>query len=276
MNYKGKQKLVRVNRRVKLAYGAAIARSLSSYNYKAIGEINDNDYVMVGYPKSGNTWMQNLLACILYGIDGYHLPDHITQEIIPDLDYKVFYKRMSNVMAFKTHDLPKAHFKNIIHLVRDPRDVMASYFAMVSGKGGKTTIEKMVMEGDQLLFGTWWDHMKAYKANQPKCRMLTVRYEDLISNTAAELRRIINFMGIDRDNDLIDRVLRGNSIATMKMKERHFGFDKRSIHKDKWVKGASFVRNGKAGSGKKELSPEVLDYIILRSEEYMKDYSYKV
>ena len=106
---------------------------------------------MVGYPKSGNTWMQNLLAGIMYGIDGRYSPDKLVQELIPDLDYKVIYKRISDKMLFKTHDLPKSTYNNIIYLVRDPRDVMASYYAMVSGQGVDTTASKMIINEDQLL-----------------------------------------------------------------------------------------------------------------------------
>ena len=276
MNYQYKKKIILFNRSVRCAYGRALVKSVSGYNYKSITNITPNDFVMVGYPKSGNTWMQNLLAGILYGVDGSYLPDQLTQELIPDLDYKIFYKRLSKQMVFKTHDKPRNNFKNIIHLVRDPRDVMASYHAMVVGKGGSTSMEKMIKEEDQLLFGTWWDHMKACREYAPSCNMLTVRYEDLVSNTKNELKRIVTFLNIDRHDDLLDRVVEGNSIEEMKLKENKFGFDKRSIQKDKWVEGHSFVRQGKVGSAKKEVPREMLEYIIKKSREYMIDLSYNI
>lgn len=275
MNYKSKKKIIKFNRKVRCSFGNIIAKSIKTYNYKGILDIQAHDFVMVGYPKSGNTWMQNLLAGVLYGIDGEYLPDQLTQEVIPDLDYKIFYKRLSEKMIFKTHEVPNSKFKNIIHLVRDPRDVMASYYAMVVGKGGKTSMEKMIKEEELLLFGSWWDHMKACNDHATSSNRIIVKYEDLIDDTKGQLKRILSFINEERSEELLDRVVSGNAIDHMKEKEKKFGFDKRSIQKDKWVEGHTFVRQGKVGAAKKEVSSELTNYIINKSQQYMLDLAYK-
>ena len=46
-----------------------ITQFLASDFYIPINKTNINDIFIVGFPKSGNTWMQSLIAGIQYGID---------------------------------------------------------------------------------------------------------------------------------------------------------------------------------------------------------------
>ena len=275
MDYRSKKRIVGINRNFSKRFGRLIAYSLKRYNYENISNIYHSDIIMVGYPKSGNTWMQNLLAGIMYGIDGRYSPDKLVQELIPDLDYKVIYKRISDKMLFKTHDLPKSTYNNIIYLVRDPRDVMASYYAMVSGQGVDTTASKMIINEDQLLFGNWWDHTRYCRNIMQDHNVLLVRYEDLITNTKEQLRRILKFIKEERSEELLELVVNGNSLSNMKKKQTRFGYDKKFIESEKWNQGASFIRTGKVGSSKKELPTELLSYIIKNSEKHMIAFGYE-
>src|ERR1700728_3872206 len=88
---------------------------------RSIEDIDPGDIVVAGYPKSGNTWMQYLLAGLRFGIDVRLAPDSLVQELIPDMHSKRFYKRHLAPMFFKTHQLPKREFRRVIYLVRDGR-----------------------------------------------------------------------------------------------------------------------------------------------------------
>ena len=274
MHYNRKKFLINLNRKVKLGYWKLISNTLKKYNYEPLDNIRPSDIVMAGYPKSGNTWMQNLLAGLIYGIDTHYLPDKLTQELIPDLDYKLFFKRMGNEMCFKTHDLPSPKFRKVIHLIRDPRDVMASYYAMVKGRGKNVSQRSLIVDNEEMLFGNWHNHTNAWRDNPYKAEILLVRYEDLISDTSNEIKRILNFIGLERTNDTINRAIAGNSIIEMKKKEALYGFDKQFINKENWVEGHTFVRNGQKGGGKKELEPELVDFILSKNKDLLNYYKY--
>lgn len=275
MNYQLKKRLIDVKRSVNLKGGKLIASYLQKYNYESIDDIGDSDFIMVGYPKSGNTWMQNLLAGVLFGIDTNFLPDSLTQEVIPDLDYKVFYKRFTDKMCFKTHDYPNKKFKNIIHLVRNPVDVMASYYAMTKGRGKINNPKDLIVGEQSLLFGTWANHSKSWIENPYNANIHTIKYEDLLMNPLEEMKKILSFMSIERPDDLILRAVEGNSLSNMKRKEKELGFDKRFIRPENWVEGHTFVRTGKKGKGKEELPLELLEYISNQSKEQMAYFGYQ-
>jgi hypothetical protein len=276
MKYSSKKFLIGLNRSLKLSSGKIIARYLRKYNYESLDKVSANDFVMAGYPKSGNTWMQNLLAGLIYGIDTKYLPDRLTQELIPDLDYKLFYKRCSANMCFKTHDFPSPLYKNVIHLIRDPRDVMASYYAMAFGRGKISDQKKMIVDGENLLFGTWADHTKLWKDNPYNANLLVIKYEDLLTDPFDQLRNIAQFMNIDRSDELIQRVISGNSLSMMKTKEKDLGFDKAFIRPENWKEGHTFVRSGQQGAGKKELDQDMISYIEKQAHEFMEFYGYSL
>lgn len=274
MDYQSKKKLIDLRRKGKIFTGSCIAKYLKKYNYESLGNIREHDVVMAGYPKSGNTWMQNLLAGVLYGIDTKHLPDSLTQELIPDLDYKVFFKRFQEGMCFKTHDYPAKEFKKVIHLVRDPRDVMASYFAMVTGRGKQISQEQLIIEKRELLFGSWSEHCAKWIENPYGASILLVKYEDLLADPVREMHNILNFMNLERDPELIERAVDGNSLHHMKRKEKEMGFDKRFIRPQNWKEGHTFVRSGKKGSGKTELNSKLLEYLIEECNVQMDHFGY--
>jgi len=99
-------------------------------NYTPIEDVYENDFFIAAFPKSGITWMQNLLVGILLDSTSIFLTPKLVNEIIPDLHAKTFYKRFFKNMFFKTHSLPEKQFKKVLHLVRDGRDAMVSYHKM--------------------------------------------------------------------------------------------------------------------------------------------------
>lgn len=65
------------------------------------------DIFVVGYPKSGNTWMQNLAAAIAFGTDPHLTPDQLVNDLVPDVHDQAFYRRYRTPMFFKAHYLPR-------------------------------------------------------------------------------------------------------------------------------------------------------------------------
>ena len=94
--------------------------------FDPIGQFQDDDVFIAGFPKSGNTWLQLIIATMIYGLDPARSPEKLTQELVPDVHYKEFFKRFRSPTVFKTHDLPRPEHRRVINIVRDGRDVLCS------------------------------------------------------------------------------------------------------------------------------------------------------
>ena len=223
-----------------------------------INETMPQDIFIAGFPKSGNTWMQSLISGILYGIDTQYLPYRLALEIVPDVHARLFYKRFGEVTFFKTHHLPRPEYKRVIYLVRDGRDALVSYYAMHKNLGVDVTLEEMVKNGKHLFPSKWHQHVKAWHQNPYSADVITVTYENLINSPITELQKICKFAGIERSEEILKKVIEGNSFENMNKKASRF---KDLDHID-WVggKGQQFFRAGKIGSYKNEMSLELQKY----------------
>lgn len=93
------------------------------------------------------------------------------------------------------HLWPEARF---VHIVRDPRDVARSCLGMGWAGNVWTGVEQWV-EAERL-----WERVRA---DLPRHRRLEIRYEDLVLDVRATLRRICAFIGIDGGESAIDAML---------------------------------------------------------------------
>ena len=227
------------------------------------------DIFFVGFPKSGNTWLQNLAAGIIFGIDTKYLPDKLTQVLIPNVHGQKYYKRIFNFTCFKSHLLPQPDYKKVVYIVRDGRDSLVSYYHMMRADGKSTTMENIVLKGENLFPCKWNHHVRKWKENKYKADILWVRYEDLLTNPLKEMKRFCTFIGIERSEETIKRSIEGNSFKKMQEKENEFGWDNK-----KWNKDEKFIRKGKTGEYIKEMSGDLINFFVTESKEELLELGY--
>src|SRR5579862_3808690 len=95
---------------------------------RPIGETEPSDIFVCGFPRSGHTWFQNLLAGVVFGANPEFAHDSLIQDLVPDVHYKRFYKRYGPNAYFKSHALPRKEYRRVVYLLRDGRDAMVSYY----------------------------------------------------------------------------------------------------------------------------------------------------
>lgn len=213
------------------------------------------DVFVVGYPKSGNTWYQNLVSGVMFGVNPLLAPDTLIQELAPDVHYKRYYKRFWTPMFFKSHRFPQEAYRRVIYLVRDGRDALVSYYHYRAAMTGvEPDFARMVATGEGIM-GRWHEHVEAWLANPYGAEMMLVRYEDLQQDTVTELERLCAFAGVERDRTWLEQVASAATFDKMRNKEksgRYFRED------PDWPEDKLFNRRGVVGSYKDEMPPDIL------------------
>lgn len=166
---------------------------------------------VVGYPRSGNTWLGHLLADAL-GC-GYNSYDGEQCDYPGDQTDTPYLVRKSHA-----HETPDPEHTILIY--RDPRDVAVSLWfylqlpdllMAIGGMNGH--IDKLGVES----YGAMWEAWRAHAAR------VTVRYEHLTIWTAETLRRVIHAAaGVDAPELSLERAVNRQSFNVAR---RRYGPD---------------------------------------------------
>jgi hypothetical protein len=212
-----------------------------------------DDIFITGFPKSGNTWCQNLLAGILHNLDLENVPDSVIQKLVPAVGYKPTYQRFIERMVFKTHETTRPDYRHVVLLIRDARDVMVSYLHHDAAHLGIPSEAIDFVDHVERYAPAWRNHVEGWLNNPYNAHLITVRYEDLANDCVGQLSRLCSFMGIERDRQLLESVAQKASFAEMRRRELRFGSDN-----PRWPREHRFCRRGIVGSYRDEMPDEAL------------------
>jgi hypothetical protein len=240
---------------------------------------------LASYPKSGNTWIRSFLYTLLYSnnkepdldkigvIDQYPLKRNFTKLTRNFNNFKEISNNWitsqeilnsdKKIKFLKTHHIFCEYFGNkftnlnntlgVIHIVRDPRNVITS----IKNHYSKDTYEKAydfitdnlhcidtenishsnINKKDILdtLISSWANHYNSWK-KFPK-NYLLVKYEDLIQNPYDSFKKITNYLkkliNINFSEKEINKAIESNSFLNLKKIEERDGFKEKSINLNK-------------------------------------------
>ena len=184
-----------------------IKRALGLHMPGRMLDVFPDDTFLVSYPKSGSTWVRFLVANLRSPEKD---PDFTN---INDLftDYGAFSKRALNRLprprTMKSHQYFDPRYRKVLYIVRDPRDVvLAEYHFGIKQRLHDENypladyIPRFLAGNTGHAYGSWFDHLAGWyftRRNDPQ--FLLVRYELLHSQTATELTRIADFLGVSSD-----------------------------------------------------------------------------
>lgn len=235
-----------------------------------ISPYNANDVFIVGWPKSGNTWMQRIITSLKFGISGPLLNDHICQLLVPDVHLRSHHHRYSPECFFKSHQLPQANMKKVIHIVRDGRDALVSYWYMLQKMNKTVDFEEMVLSGASCVPCDWVTHCEKWLQNPYSSNIHLMRYEDLLNSPEFEMQKICEFLQIDRSSAEIDQCVEDTSFRAMKKIETDSGWANKA-----WPEDKAFLREGKSGKHQELLNGSLLGKFELKASSIMSDLGYK-
>lgn len=249
---------------------AAVRLTRQATGLTPINDHRVDDIFVVGFPKSGHTWVQYLLAGLLCGVDATRCSDALVQAIVPDIHANAGYRRYTQPMFFKSHHLPRPDYRRVIYLLRDGRDAMVSYFHFYNALFPAKDFPTLVRTTPDLP-ARWHEHVEAWLANPHGAELLVIKYEDSLRDATAQLRRICTFAHIEADDALLARTSEAASFANMRQREKHLG-----LRSPLWPKDKAFVRRGQAGSYRDEMPPEALALFLSEAEPTLRKMGYLI
>ncbi len=223
-------------------------------------DVRDDDVFIVSYPKSGNTWVRFLVANLLTKSNQKVDLSNI-EKLVPDIYlHNIYYfHKYRSPRYLKSHECFDPSYKKVIYIVRDPRDIVISYWRFQIKKRfipKDYPLEKFV-EGFVIgeiggAFGTWGKHVGSWlgaRENDPD--FLLVRYEDLLSNPQKEVEEIASHLNLSPSPDEILRTIEQSTFSML------HGMEIKQASKWKALDGTRkdelFFRIGKSGAWRSDL-----------------------
>lgn len=177
-----------------------------------------NDIIIASYPKSGTTWVQQIVHGLRTAGD---MDFSDITEVVPwiemahVLDLDLAGNQVASPRAFKTHwngdEAPRD--ARTIFVYRDPKSVAVSYYRFYAGwvlDPDAITISQFILDYfvHGTLRGTYWTHLKSWLARRHDRTVLSLSYEGLKADLASAAKRIAAFMDLTPSPSAIDIAIR--------------------------------------------------------------------
>lgn len=213
-----------------------------------------DDTFVVSYPRSGNTWTRFLIANLVHPDKDVSFAN--IEKLIPDTSSQSnrALKTTPRPRIIKTHEYFDHRYPKTIYIVRDPRDVVLSYYDFQRKYmqiDDAYPLEQYVDDfvNGKLIsigWGTWGENVASWIYTRGKRNtFLLMRYEDMMKDTERELARISEFLDIPADPKRLRQAVESSSADRMRALEK--------LEEDNWVatknrrKDIPFVRVAKSG-----------------------------
>jgi Sulfotransferase domain len=189
--------------------------------------VRPDDIFLASYPNSGNTWLRFLIANLAHPDAEISFGNLHRLVLDPEVSTKRDFAVASRPRIIKTNNSFDPRYRRVIYVVRDPRDVAISQYASLR-KARKideacctedfverflagTDAANCLSTGD---FGSWGENVGSWLAAcSGHAGFLLLRYEDLLADTARELARVAEFVGLSTNPEKISQAIARSSTA---------------------------------------------------------------
>jgi hypothetical protein len=180
----------------------------------------------------------------------------------------------------------------VLYVMRNPKDVLFStlnWYNLIEGKGKEET---QLMRASFFIehLGECWDFSGSWPRNvhswlrQKELPMHVIRYENLLKDTAKELRNIVQFLALPVDEERIAHAVHCSSFAVLKELEQKYakenweeysrGFPGVQSGTEKGDAELCFMHKGKSGHSLKELGTIMEKSFLSRFTPILEKFGY--
>ncbi|WP_164002152.1 sulfotransferase domain-containing protein [Pyxidicoccus caerfyrddinensis] len=221
------------------------------------------DIYVASAPKTGTTWMQQIVYQVLTGGRGEF--EHLYQ-VAPDLDalaFKGFAREVLDTMPspriLKTHlyywMVAPPPDSRVIYVTRNAADAMVSlhhHLGLVNGYWTRLDASFIRHSG---MVTQWLKHLETWWPHRADPNVLHIRYEDMSADLEGSIRKVASFLGVTLEEERMGDILEKCSFAYMKKHHERFDTRLRVFHAGAAKMG--FIRKGVVGDSRTALTPEV-------------------
>ena len=230
------------------------------------------DVSIISYPKSGRTWLEQIVLEALKAKNRLHNNKLNTLRDFYELQPQnlfIEFTHAASTWESSTKDkddilrIPTENFAKgkVVFLYRDPRDVLVSSYYHIKYRTGYNSLTKDELLNSRIVgplkiinfMNLWYEYTKK---NDSKSIM--VSYEKIQSDTESILHKIFNFCGISLQLSSIRHAINECEFNKMKEKEKNSNY-----HNNPWLtplqkdeKQSFKVRSGKIGEHQNFFSPK--------------------
>ncbi|CDW55667.1 Sulfotransfer 1 domain containing protein [Trichuris trichiura] len=264
-------------------------------------EFRPSDIIILSYPKSGTTWVSEIVSQLCHSEEAKARPLH---ERVPWLEMESsyiwvrfywFWHMLTKLLHLRSSEgdekaaieprmwfshlplelMPKPVIEGkckVVYVCRNPKDTAVSYyhFHRMARFLGQQDIAwddffPLYTSGN-IYCGSWFEHVTSYwKLSKLNPNMIFVKYEDMQVDLRSQIQRLIKFLDVHPTSEMIDNVIHTVQFNTMKS-------SRKSNRDGVWLFNqnvSEFIRKGEVGDWKNY-------FTVAQSETFDKIYEYRM
>uniref|UniRef100_A0A8D0JU54 Sulfotransferase n=1 Tax=Sus scrofa TaxID=9823 RepID=A0A8D0JU54_PIG len=225
-----------------------------------------DDLVIASYPKAGTTWTQEIVDLIQNDGDiekrkaphqrFYH---EMNCKNFPGVDHA---NAIPSPRTLKTHLpvqlLPPSFWEKnckMIYVARNAKDNMVSYYHFqrmnkrLPDPGSWDEYFEIFLAG-KVLWGSWYEHVKSWWRKKDSHPILYLFYEDMLKDPKREIRKVMEFLGKNLKEEVLDKIVYHTSFDVMKNNPMTNYIDDKHLNH----KLSPFMRKGVMGDWKNQFT----------------------
>ena len=181
---------------------------------------------LASFPRSGNTWFRFLLECATGEMTGNASAKEA--RVLPRSDAGI---------VIKTHRRDSHRYTHAIHLVRNPFDVIDSFFDWKASLGWNWKYGEMSWDDFVALTAPLWrTHTRHWLAAKPDT--FRIRYEDCLNDPFAQFKSLLKWLGKPVSDAQLKSAIQETSFERLKQR-----------HAAESAVGDKFFRRGQSAAG---------------------------
>ena len=237
-----------------------------------VDNTEEQDIFVCGYPKSGNTWMQSVIASLYYGMSSENVNNRIAQELVVDVHSRRYYKRFDKISFFKSHHLPQKKYNNVIYIVREGKDVITSYYHYLHILNKGKDVNSLI-DSEEFLYPCYWHkHIESWLNNPYNAKIIYIRYEDLLNDFVKVMEKLCVFLDITRTKE--ELIMLSENLKIDKMRTDIYNSGGMGEKKFMGEKSKKFFRKGTNGDYQNLMSEAQIEKFNEYSKNALRKFGY--